>query len=98
MKSTYPGIDGDRFGGMTDVGRIIRDAWVLGVLPESETCTDWSFGRLQQLYDEVTDAWQPYGHLASRLPDEMRERHRRIQAEALRKARAAGWEPPMESD
>jgi hypothetical protein len=94
----YPGIDDDHFGGMTDIGRIIRDAWVLGVLPESQTCAGWDFDRLQQLYDDVTDAWQPYGHLVSQLPGEMRERHQRIQAEAMLRAREAGWEPPMETD
>ena len=100
MRATapYPGIDDDHFGGMTDIGRIIRDAWVLGVLPESQTCAGWDFDRLQQLYDDVTDAWQPYGHLASQLPGEMRERHQRIQAEAMLRAREAGWEPPMETD
>ena len=94
----YPGIHDDHFGGMTDIGRIIRDAWILGILPESESCAGWDFGRLQQLYDDVTDAWQPYGHLVSALPAEMRERHQRIQAEAMLRARAEGWEPPMETD
>ena len=33
----YVGIDDDYFGGMTPIGTIIRDAWVFGILPESET-------------------------------------------------------------
>ena len=63
----YPGINKDDFGGMTDIGKIIRDAWVLGILPETETCEGWDLGRLEVLYDKVHQAWIPYGHLASRL-------------------------------
>ena len=48
------------------------------------------------LYDQVFEAWRPYGHLVSRLPPELRERHNRIYGEALRRARQHGWTPPME--
>lgn len=94
-KRIYPGIDQDRDGGLTDVGRIIRDAWVFGLLPEDETCAGWDYDRIQALYDKVYQAWEPYGHLASRLPEDLRERHRRIYAEALERARAAGWDPDL---
>ncbi len=98
QERTYPGLHHDRFGGMTDIGRVIRDAWVLGILPEGETCEGWAQGRLQRLYEEVHEAWRPYGHLASRLPEDLRERHRRIYDEAVRRAKALGWQPPLESD
>ena len=54
-----------------------------------------SLDRIQALYDQVYSAWEPYGHLASRLPDELRERHARIYAEAVRQARAKGWDPEL---
>jgi len=94
----YVGIDKDSYGGMTPTGTIIRDAWVFGILPETETCAGWTYDRLQVVYDQVTAAWEPYGHLVSRLPEELRARHERIHGEALRRAREAGWSPPMEDE
>jgi hypothetical protein len=94
----YPGIQQDVFGGMTDIGGIIKDAWALGLLPESETCEGWPYAKIQQLYDQVSRAWEPHGHLVSRLPPELKERYLRIQGQALQRARELGWEPPMESD
>jgi hypothetical protein len=97
--NVYPGIDADLYGGMTDIGRIIRDAWVFGLLAESETCAGWNYGRIEQLYDHVHAEWERYDHLVSRLPPELRERHERIHAEAVRRARAAGWSAePGEDD
>jgi len=97
-RPTYPGIHNDLYGGMTDAGRIIRDAWVFGILPESETCEGWDYGRLEHLYAQVHEAWEPYGHLVSNLPEDLRERHRRIHDEALRQAREQGWAPAMDED
>jgi hypothetical protein len=94
----YPGIDQDHYGGMTPIGRIIRDAWVFQLLPETETCAGWSHDRLQELYDQVAQAWQPYGQLASRLPEELRARHERIYAEAIRCARERGWNAELGDD
>jgi len=95
----YPGIDKDKNGGMTDVGRIIKDAWLFDIIPETETCTGWSIARIQNLYDETSKAWEPYGHLASRLPQELQEKFNRINDEAIRRARASGWDPELdESD
>ena len=91
----YPGIDKDAYGGMTPIGHIIRDAWVFGLIPETETCVNWSHDRLEKLYDKVTESWRPYGHLASRLPEDLRERHERIYAEAIRRARQLGWSPEL---
>ncbi len=90
-QQVYPGIDHDHYGGMTDIGKIIRDAWVFGLLPQTETCAGWDYGRIEALYDKVHEAWQPHGHLVSRLPPALRERHARIHGEAIARARALGW-------
>ncbi len=94
----YVGIDNDSFGGMTPTGTIIRDAWVFGLVPESETCEGWTMAQLQQLYDRVTKAWEPYGHLVSNLPPELRERHARIYDEAVQRARELGWDPDLSDE
>ncbi|MGB0721718.1 MAG: hypothetical protein ACPGU7_04905 [Gammaproteobacteria bacterium] len=93
MSDIYPGIKNDKNMGMHATGNIIRDAWVFGLLPESEDCEGWRIGQIQNLYDQVARAWEPYGHLPSRLPDDLRERHKRIYTEATREARAGGWDP-----
>ncbi|MGB5733450.1 MAG: hypothetical protein WBM40_03280 [Thiohalocapsa sp.] len=89
----YPGIHNDPKGAMDRTGNIIRDAWVFGIIPETETCEGWLRTRLEMLYDQVSAAWQPYGHLPSRLPPELMERHRQIYAEAMRQARDKGCDP-----
>lgn len=92
----YIGIDEDTYGGMTPQGTIIRDAWVFGLIPETQTCKDWSRDQIQALYDKVDAAWAPYGHLASRLPPELQEKHRRIYDAAIVRARSLGWSPDAE--
>jgi hypothetical protein len=94
----YPGIDEDKYGGMTDVGRIIRDAWLFDLIPESERCVNWSFDQIQNLYDRVSKAWEPYGHLVSSLPPELLEKHARINGEAVRIARESGWDPDLSDE
>ena len=91
----YAGIDQDPHGAINPTGNIIRDAWVFGIIPESETCAGWNLQAIQGLYDKVSEAWAPYGHLASRLPEELRERHTRIYAEAGARARSLGWDPGL---
>jgi hypothetical protein len=93
----YVGIHHDNFG-MSPTANIIRDAWVFGFLPETETCEGWTFDRIEILYDKVTAAWMPYGHLASRLPPELRERHAQLYGEAIRHAREQGWDPGIDED
>lgn len=90
---TYFGIHNDPLGAMNPTGNIIRDAWVFELIPESETCEGWTVQGIEALYDKVSNAWEPYGHLVSRLPPELRERHERIYAEAVRQAKAKGWDP-----
>lgn len=94
----YEGIHNQEKGGMTPTANIIRDAWVFGIIPEDETCEGWTLQGIDALYDKVSAAWEPYGHLASRLPPELRERHARIYAEAVERARAQGWSPELGDD
>jgi hypothetical protein len=76
---------------MTTIGKIIRDAWVFSLIPESETCEGWSRGQVDVLLDKVNAEWDKYGCLVSHLPDNLRERHQRIYDEAIAMAKAAGW-------
>ena len=50
MEPQYPGLDGDENGGMTYLGQIVKDAWVFGLLPETEQCAGWSRSQMQALY------------------------------------------------
>lgn len=89
----YVGIDKDPRGAMNPTGNVVRDAWVFGLIPETETCEGWTQGSIQDLYEKVTAAWEPYAHLPSRLPPALSERHRRIYAAATEHARKCGWDP-----
>lgn len=94
----YGGIDDDDYGGMTPNGTIIRDAWVFGIIPESERCKGWSVDRFQILYDKVFEAWAPYGHLVGNLPPDLREKHERIHKEAFEIAKKMGWSAELGDD
>lgn len=87
----YVGIDNDLNGGMTDTGKIIRDAWVFGLIPESETCEGWLAQGIEGLWEKVNAEWEKHGFLVSALPDDLREKFMRIQAAAIARAKAAGW-------
>ncbi|WP_333821722.1 hypothetical protein [Pinisolibacter sp.] len=95
---SYPGLLDDRDGGLTDFGRTVMDARVFGFIPETETCAGWEVGRLQGLADQVSRAWAPYRGLPSLLPDAQRDLHGRIYAEAISRARAAGWDPELRDE
>lgn len=97
-EKTYVGIHNDRYGGMTSTGAIIKDAWLFGILPGTQTCEGWSAGQIQELYDKVYAAWEPYGHMVSLLPDDLKRRHRQIHDEAVNKARQLGWEPDLSDE
>ena len=94
----YTGIDKDPHGAMNPTGNIIRDAWVFGIIPESETCAGWTVQGIDALYDKVSVAWEPYGNMVSNLPPELRERHQRIYAAAVKQARSLGWDPELGDD
>ena len=93
----YVGIDNDENGGMTTIGKIIRDAWVFGLLDETETCEGWNLAGIDALLDKVTAEWDKYGCLVSHLPPDLFERHQKIHSEAMVKARAAGWSGEVET-
>jgi hypothetical protein len=94
----YVGIFQDQYGGMTDTGKIIRDAWAFGLLPETETCAGWLLLGIEDLWRKVNVEWEKYGFLVSNLPHDVRERFYRIQSDAVVRARTAGWNPELGDD
>lgn len=94
----YVGYHNEIDAGMTESGKIIRDAWVFGIIPETETCEGWLTQRIEELWSQVNEEWEKYGFLVSNLPPELRERFMRIQTDALEKAKKAGWSPDMADD
>ena len=94
----YVGIDNEVNGGMTTIGKIIRDAWVFGLIDETETCEGWNLAGVDGLLDKVNAEWDKYGCLVSNLPAELRERHQRFHDKAIADANAAGWSGEAETD
>lgn len=92
----YVGIDNDLNGGMTDAAKIIRDAWVFDLIPETETCEGWLAAGIEDLWRKVDAEWEKYGFLVSNLPEPLREKFMRIQTAATTKAKAAGWDADLE--
>jgi len=93
LRKHYAGIDKDPKGAMNPTGNIIRDAWVFGLIPQTETCEGWSVQRIEALYAQVSEEWDKYGHLVSGLPPDLAQKHRSIYDEAIRRARSLGWNP-----
>lgn len=94
----YVGIDNEINGGMTTIGKLIRDAWVFELLDESETCQGWNLAGIDALLQKVNSEWDKYGCLVSHLPPELRQRHAKIHDAALTQAKAAGWSGEYEID
>lgn len=94
----YVGIYQDENGGLTHLGRMVRDAWVFDILPESETCAGWDGSKMQNLYEQVHEAWEPYAHLPSKLPADLQQRHTKIYAEAIEYAKSKGWDAELGED
>ena len=88
---TYGGIHNDVNGGMTTIGKLIRDAKVFGIIDDDETCEGWNFSGIDALLDKVNNEWDKYGCLFSHLPDELRQRHEEIHGAAIANAKDAGW-------
>lgn len=87
----YEGVHNDAQYGMSQAAKLIRDAWVFGLLPEEVDGAGWTPGMLQNLYEKVHAEWAKYGHLPSRLPPELRERHHAIHERGMQEAKARGW-------
>lgn len=96
-KGKYMGIQNEAHGGMTSVGKIIRDAWVFGLIEETETCEGWLIAGLNALLLKVDKEWDKYGCMVSNLPPELFEKHKRIYDKAIKDARAAGWSGEYET-
>jgi hypothetical protein len=94
----YVGINEDTHGGLTHLGRIVIDAWIFGILPESETCAGWSQSQMQNLYEKVYAAWEPYAHLPSRLPADLKQRHIKLYSEIIDIAKSKGWNAELGED
>lgn len=97
MKEEYVGFRNDKHG-MTQLGRIVLDGWLFGLIPETEDCTGWDLGRMQILMEKVEIEWDKYGNLPSRLPPELKQRHTEIYARATARARDKGWNPELGED
>jgi hypothetical protein len=93
---TYVGIDKDLKGGMTDTAKIIRDAWVFGLIPETETCAGWRTEAIEALWEKVDAQWGKYGFRVAALPEDLRAKFMSIQGEAMTRAKAAGWSGEQE--
>lgn len=95
---TYVGVDNDINGGMTTIGKLVRDAWVFGLIDESETCEGWNLAGVDALLDKVNTEWDKYGCLVSNLPEDLFKRHQEIHKKAVENARASGWCGEQETD
>ena len=95
---TYVGIKNEVNGGMTTIGKLIRDAKVFGIIEETETCEGWNFAGVDALLDKVNKEWDKYGCLVSHLPSDLFERHQKIHGEAVKLAKEAGWSGESETE
>lgn len=93
----YVGLDQDRHG-ITQLGRVVLDARLFGFIPDTQDCAGWNLGQMQNLMDKVDKEWDQFGNLPSRLPPELAERHTRIYAEAIARARERGWDAELGED
>lgn len=93
----YIGINNDLNGGMTSIGKIIRDAWVFNLIEETETCEGWNLAGIDALLQKVNAEWDKYGCLVSQLPEPLAQRHYEIHQRAIEKAKAAGWSGEVET-
>lgn len=97
QKMTYSGFSQDSHG-ITQLGRIVLDARVFGLIAETEDCAGWDLGRMQALVERVNREWDKYGSLPSMLPPELAERHIRFYAEAIARAKDRGWDAELSDD
>jgi hypothetical protein len=68
-KQPCVGIDKDIEAGISAAGCLIRDAWALGTVPETETCAGWNMPAIEELWNETHADWQKYGQQINQLPE-----------------------------
>ena len=78
MVLVYSGLKNDENGGMTHFGQMVKDGWVSGLIPDTEDCTGWDSGQMQNLYDKICHEWGKYANLPSLLPEDLKKRHERF--------------------
>jgi hypothetical protein len=93
----YVGIDNDINGGMTAIGKIIRDAWVFQLIEDSQTCEGWNLAGIDALLQKVNNEWDKYGCMVSNLPEALYLRHQIIHGEAVKRAKEVGWSGEFET-
>ncbi|SIN71272.1 hypothetical protein SAMN05443662_0221 [Sulfurivirga caldicuralii] len=89
----YPGYDKDPMHGMSHEAKLIRDAWAFRLLSEDEKCEGWRSDQFEQLWSQVDAIWEKADFRIANLPPEVQDKYMKLQMEALRKAKAAGWDP-----
>ncbi len=92
----YVGLDNDQFGGMSEIGKVIRDARVFGLIADDETCKGWDISRINSLKHSVDSEWDKYGCMVSQLPEDLLKRHQEIHTSAITKAKELGWSGEFE--
>lgn len=93
----YDGLHRDAHA-LTPMARIVLDAWLFDLLPRDQDCAGWTVAQMQALMERVNACWDEYGHLPSRLPDDLRVRHAELYEWAMREARERGWDPSLSDD
>jgi hypothetical protein len=93
-KPTYPGFNADTHG-ITQLGRVVLDGWLFGLIPDDEDCAGWDKQRMQVLTNNIEARWDEYGNLPSRLPPELLARHTELYEWATNRARNRGWNPEL---
>jgi len=53
---------------------------------------------ITDLWNKTHAEWEKYGHQVNQLPEDIRERYLRIQKEAFKRARAAGWDASLDDN
>lgn len=97
MNTRYAGFFEDSHG-ITQLGRVVLDAWVFAIIPREEDCKQWDLGRMQNLMQQVQEAWDAHGGLPSRLPPELGREHEATYNWAMDRARSLGWSSTLGDD
>jgi hypothetical protein len=53
---------------------------------------------MQALMSKVDQLWDQYGNVPSALPPELADRHKRVYAAAIARARARGWDAELDDN